>query len=464
MVGGGEVAWRKTTQLVEAGARVVVNALQVDDRLRQLAEVGCVRFVEEIFDETLVAEAVLVIAATSDPQTNAAVSAAARRHRVLCNAVDDLQNCSFILPATVQRGDVTVAVSTAGSAPVLARRIKAQIEEMLPVRIGALAAFAHRWRPQVKKALGTIRQRRRLWEDVFDGEIAGHVLAGREADAHRRMTERLARPDDAARGQAWLVGAGPGDAGLMTLRGKELLARADVVLYDRLVAKDILRFARREAELVFVGKRPGESWTQERINSLLVESVRAGKRVCRLKGGDPFVFGRGGEEVEALSKAGLDYEIVPGVTAALACAAYAGIPLTHRSAAHAVWLGTGHAAVDGAEPDWAALARGGDTLALYMSVRRLPQIAARLQANGRAASTLCAIVENGTTPQQRVLRATLGSIADNAARYAIESPAVLFVGDAVGLAPQQPWFAPERLIDANALDADPSSLQTAIQL
>ena len=454
VVGGGEVAWRKSVLLLEAGARLTVNAPVIDPRLRKLAATADLKIVETGYRPELVAEAVLVIAATSDVEVNAAVAAAAGQHNVLCNVVDDLDHCSFILPAIVQRGDVTVAVSTAGTAPVLARRIKGQVEDLLPTRTDALARFAKRWRPQVKAALDTVTARRRLWEDVFDGDIAAHVLAGREAQANRAMTERLATAGNptARRGQAWLVGAGPGDAGLITVRGKHLLARADVVLYDRLVAPELLRFARREADLVFVGKRAGESSVQERINALLVEHVAAGKRVCRLKGGDPFLFGRGGEEVEALDAAGLDYEIVPGVTAALGCAAYAGIPLTHRSDAHSLWLGTGYEAPGHEENDWSALARSHQTLALYMSIGRLPHIAERLQAHGRAAETPCAIVENGARPEQRVLRTTLANLADDAQRFDVTSPAMLYIGEAAARAGQHAWFAPERFIDCRAGD------------
>ncbi len=454
VVGGGEVAWRKSVQLLEAGARLTVNAPAVDPRLRELSRSHSLDIVEADYRPELVAQAMLVVAATSDARVNAAVAAAAEKHNVLCNVVDDLAHCSFILPAIVQRGDVTVAISTAGSAPVLARRIKGEIEEMLPARIDALADFARRWRPQVKAALDTMTARRRLWEEVFDGEIAGHVLAGREAQANRAMTERLAAGNNAAarKGQAWLVGAGPGDAGLITVRGKHLLARADVVLYDRLVAPQLLRFARREADLVFVGKRAGESSVQARINEMLVRHVTAGKRVCRLKGGDPFLFGRGGEEIEALEAAGLDYEIVPGVTAALGCAAYAGIPLTHRSDAHSLWLGTGHEAPDHDETDWTALARSHQTLALYMSVGRLQHITERLQAHGRAADTPCAIVENGARPEQRVLRTTLAALAGDAQRYGVTSPAMLFIGEAAARAGLHAWFAPEGFIDCRSRD------------
>lgn len=452
VVGGGEVAWRKTAQLLEAGARVTVNAPVVaDHRLAELVRGGQVTLVEDDYSEQLTAAAFLVIAATSDNGVNASVAAAAARNRVPCNVVDDIEHCSFIMPATIQRGPVSIAISTAGYAPVLARWIKASIENWLPARIDMLAGFAGRWRRQVKQSLGTITARRRLWEEVFEGSIAEHVLAGREAAANRDMTEALAvagQQPESARGEAWLVGAGPGDAGLITVRGKQLLAKADVVLYDRLVGQELLRFARREAELIFVGKRPGHASIQDEINRLLVEHVRKGKRVCRLKGGDPFIFGRGGEELEALEAAGLAYQVVPGISAAMACAAYAGIPLTHRSAAHAVWLGTGHEASGDTGIEWQALAASGQTLALYMSVGRIGQIAERLQAHGRDPSTPCALVENGTRREQRVVKSDLASVARDAADWEIRAPAILFVGEAVAQAGCYNWFAPDGFIDA----------------
>ena len=361
------------------------------------------------------------------------VYAAATAAGVFCNAVDGREHCSYITPAIVDRGDLVVAVSSGGAAPVLARKVREMIEARLPVGLERLTALTASWRQRVRRSMSTLLERRRFWEAVFDGPAATRAINGDLKGAEAAMAALL-RDGVAKEGEAWLVGAGPGDPGLLTLRALQVLQFADVILYDRLVAPEILQLARRDADLIAVGKRPGEKTvTQEAINAKLVALVAAGRRVCRLKGGDPFVFGRGAEEQAALVAAGLRCEIVPGITAAAGCAAATGIPLTHRDHAQSVALITAHGKDSIDTLDWASLARDRQTLVFYMGVARYPELMAKLCEFGRDAKTPIAIVENGTTPNQRVLRGTLGQLAMLADAHKVRPPALLFVGEVAAL-------------------------------
>ena len=446
VAGGGAVAARKTALLLRAGARVTVVAPRLDEALARLYERGDIAYVAAEFDPAHLAGARLVIAATGDGAANKTIAAAADEANVLCNAVDDAGASSFIFPAIVDRSPVVIAIGTGGNAPVLAQALKARIERLIPARIGALAAFAGRFRERVKRRFDTLTERRRYWQRFFDGPIAEHVLANRmrsaETLARRALVQRVHPPAEPA-GEAYIVGAGPGDPGLVTIRAQQLIRQADVVLYDRLVAPGILDYARKEAEQVAVGKAPGEREDrQEDINRALIALVRAGKRVCRLKGGDPFIFGRGGEEAQALKRAGLPYQVVPGVSAALGCAAYAGIPLTQRGVSGSVTFATAKLAA-GMAPEWRALAKAGHTLALYMSAGSLGETAAALLAEGLPPATPAAIVENGTRTQQRVLQTTLAGLEDAANVNAIRAPAMLFVGATAALGRELAWFESE---------------------
>ena len=465
VVGGGAVATRKVAQLLAAGARVTVNAPELSPALLALAQSGAISTAPRPFDPDLIGASLLVIAATSDRAVNHAVAAAARDALRLCNVVDDPDVSTFISPSIVDRSPLLVAVSTGGAAPVLARVVRQQLERWLPVRLGALAEWAGRWRPTVRARLPDLQTRRALWERLF-GEaverqsgIGADVLAGRVVQADAALTRLLsagADIEDKPVGQAWLVGAGPGDPELLTLRGFQLLQHADVVLYDRLVAPALLAFARRDAELIAVGKTGGgPSISQASINALLVARVRAGQRVCRLKGGDPYVFGRGSEEALALAAAGLPFQVIPGITAASGCGAYAGIPLTHRDQACAVTFVTGHLAPGNApaeEPSWGALATLGQTLVVYMTGRRLAEVSGALLRHGRAADTPAAVVIGGTTDAQRCIAGTLGDIAARVATAGLASPAILYVGEVVALRAGLAWFRP-----ASTPEATPAS-------
>jgi uroporphyrin-III C-methyltransferase/precorrin-2 dehydrogenase/sirohydrochlorin ferrochelatase len=448
VVGGGAVAERRTTLLLETGAVVTVLAPELgSEALAQAVAGGRCEHVAARFDAQPLERYWLVVAATDDAGVNARVAAAAEAAQRFCNVVDEPQLCSFIMPAIIDRAPVTIAISTGGASPVLSRWVKGLLETLLPQRLGELAGLLGRWRLRARAAVPNTGERRRFWESVLAGEVAEHAFAGRRDEAEHALEARLRAWDGAnerRRGEAYLVGAGPGSPDLLTLRGRQLLATADVVLYDRLVGAEILKFARREAELISVGKTPRRpSITQKQLNRLLVRLVESGKRVCRLKGGDPFVFGRGGEELEALAAAGLRFQVVPGISAVEGCAAYAGIPLTLRGVSQAVLLTTGHAEGRGAVAveDF----RPGRTLALYMGVAQYAEIGAALLAHGHDPQTPVAIVENGTTDRQRVVRTVLERLDEARAALDVRAPALLLVGETTRFAERYSWFAPSKL-------------------
>ena len=447
VVGGGVVAERRVTLLLEARAAVTVVAPELTPRLTELAAEGAITHTARDYAADPVEPYWLVVAATDDQAVNASVAAAAAAAKRFCNVVDDQALCTFIMPAIVDRSPVTIAIGSSGLSPVLARWIKGVIETLLPARLGALAELAGRWRQHVREQVLDPTERRHFWERVVTGVVAEHAFAGRDADAERALQNALSSwgsDDVARRGEAYVVGAGPGGIDLITIRGRQLLATADVVLYDRLVSAELLQYARRDAELICVGKTPRRpSISQKQLNRLLVSLVQSGKRVCRLKGGDPFVFGRGGEELEALAEAGLKFQVVPGVSAAEGCAAYAGIPLTLRGVAHAVLLTTGHTRDDGT-PTTAEF-QPGQTLALYMGVAQYAEIADALIAKGYAFETPVAVVESGTTDRQRVVRTVLGQLAAARAALKIEPPALLIVGETTRYAERYSWFAPSKV-------------------
>ncbi|MDZ7643842.1 MAG: siroheme synthase CysG [Woeseiaceae bacterium] len=434
IVGGGVVAERKARLLLRAGANLTMVAPTFSDSVLHLEDARVQR-VHSAFRPAQLDGQRLVIAASNDPAINKAVSTAAARSGLWCNVVDNPALSTFIVPAIVDRSPVIVAIGTGGTAPVLAQRLKTQIEAWLPARIGELATQAGRWRRRVRQRFATLAERRRYWQSLFSGPVANDLLAGRREDAVRGFRRSLTIAGDTAgavRGAAWLVGAGPGDPELITLRGQRLLSQADVVLYDALVAPAILDYARKDAERIAVGKQCGGVDSQAAINRQLVDLVRAGHRVCRLKGGDPTIFGRGGEEAAALAAAGIPCEVVPGISAAPGCAAAAGFPLTHRGLSSSVTFAT--AIVGGSEePDWTLLARSGQTLAVYMAVSSLRRITSRLMLHGLDPATPAAIVENGTRAAQRIVEATVADIAGRASETGILSPATPFIGRVVSL-------------------------------
>ncbi|MBO1807521.1 uroporphyrinogen-III C-methyltransferase [Serratia ureilytica] len=442
VVGGGDVAARKVSLLQRAGAEIRIVAQSLSPELEQQRQQGRVLWLGKTFDPQQLDDVFLAIAATDDNALNAAVFAEADKRRVLANVVDDQPRCSFIFPSIIDRSPLVVAVSSSGQAPVLARLLREKLEALLPASLGLMAQVAGRWRGQVKQRLASIGERRRFWENTFGGRFATLVANGQTAQAERQLEQdlhRFAAGDEGAQGEIALVGAGPGDVGLLTLRGLQVMQQADVVLYDHLVSGEILDLVRRDAERICVGKRAGaHSVIQEETNRLLVELAQQGKRVVRLKGGDPFIFGRGGEELQVAAAAGIPFQVVPGVTAAAGATAYAGIPLTHRDHAQSVTFITGHCRPDGDGLDWADLARARQTLAIYMGTMKAADISQRLIAHGRDASTPVAVISRGTRADQQVQIGTLEQLEYLAQRAPL--PALLVIGEVVELHHQIAWF------------------------
>lgn len=447
VVGGGAVARRKVLSLLPTGARVRVGAARLDPELVRWADEGRLEALSGEFDPSWLDGAWLVVAATDDPAVNRAVAAAAEARRIWANVVDDAELSSVHLPARVERGPVQVAISSGGGAPMLARHLREQLEILLDESLGPLAELLTRARDSIRARLPDLASRRRFFDRVLRGPVPGLLRRGETVQAWRAFIAALEpRPSD-LRGSVALVGAGPGDPGLLTLRALRVLNEADVILHDRLVSAEVLAFARRDAEFIEVGKQVGGDHhaTQERIHQLLVEHARQGKRVVRLKGGDPFVFGRGGEELEVVREHGIDFEVVPGITAAIACGAYAGIPLTHREHAQSVRFITAHTKDGEDAMDWAALAQEKQTLAFYMGVSGLEHIRDRLVAHGRSASTPFAIIENGTRPEQRVVLGRLADLPGLARSHGVGAPALLVIGEVAALAASLHWFGSKPL-------------------
>lgn len=439
LVGGGEVAERKARLLLEAGARLTVNALQFNDQFRVWAELGQLTLVEGAFCADLLAEKWLVIAATDSVEVNALVYQSANQLRVFCNVVDDPKRASFIMPSIIDRSPIMVAVSSGGKAPVLARLLREKLEAILPQHLGQLANLAGSLRQRVKQQFANVGARRRFWEKLFVHDRLAQSLANNDTELATQQVEQLFAEPQEEQGEVVLVGAGPGDAGLLTLKGLQQIQQADVVVYDRLVSDEIMTLVRRDAERIFVGKRAGYHCVpQEQINQILLEQARQGSRVVRLKGGDPFIFGRGGEELETLAEAGIPFSVVPGITAASGCSAYSGIPLTHRDHAQSVRLVTGHAKTDG-ELDWARLAAERQTLVFYMGLNQAAVIQQQLIAHGMAASMPIALIENGTSTRQRVVEGELAQLGALAAQ--VTSPSLIVVGSVVSLRSKLNWFA-----------------------
>lgn len=441
VAGGGAVAARRIDLLRRAGARITVVAPVLHATLEPQVRAGTLTWYARGFEPADLDGARIAIAATDDPATNAAVARAARAAGIPVNVADAPELSTFIVPAIIDRSPLVVAVTSGGTAPLIATRVRERIEAQLDESWGRLASFAGRWRERIRAATITGLTRRNFYDWLLTGPVAAAIRAGHEAEAERLLGARLAATSGPAPGFVSLVGAGPGDPDLLTLAALRALQRADVILADRLPPPQVLARARRDAEIIDVGKRPGDGpERQAAINELLVEHARRGRWVVRLKGGDPLVFGRGGEELQQLRAAGIAYEIVPGVTAALACAAHAGIPLTHREHASALQLVTAHGSRGIDDLDWAGLARPGQTLAFYMAARELARVSTRLVGAGLAPDTPVAVVENGTLPEQRVLVTDLARLPEAAARHAIQSPAMLFVGAAAASAAELHWF------------------------
>jgi uroporphyrin-III C-methyltransferase/precorrin-2 dehydrogenase/sirohydrochlorin ferrochelatase len=454
IVGGGEVALRKISLLERTQALITVVAPEIVPDLLARAAAGKLTIAVREFEPPDLDGARLVIVATSRRAVNRWIANLSESRNIPVNVVDDAQASRFIVPAIIDRDPVQVAIATGGTSPVLARRLRERLEALIPTRIGELALWLKALRSAARRKLRDTDERRRFFEAVVDGPAARRFIDGDAQGARRIAQQLLATTSTAPRaaGDVTLVGAGPGDPELLTLKGLRALQDADVILHDRLVPAAVLDLARRDAARICVGKAAGKfGSTQEEINALLIKLANQGKRVVRLKGGDPFVFGRGGEELQALAKAQINFSVVPGITAALGVAAYAGIPLTHRDFAHSVTFVTGHAQgrgeAPGQEPDWRALAMPGATAVFYMGLARLDHIVEKLLEHGAAATRPAGLVAQGTTANQRVITATLATIRGVASEAGLESPALLIVGDVVALHSTLAWFDTSSAVD-----------------
>ncbi|HHQ4748569.1 TPA: siroheme synthase CysG [Aeromonas veronii] len=445
LVGGGEVAERKARLLLDAGAQLTVVAPELDPDLAVLAANGSIEWLAGEFASEQLAGKWLVVAATDRREVNALVYQSANRARIFANVVDDPKRSSFIMPSIIDRSPLMVAISSGGKAPVLARLLREKLEALLPQHLGAVATFAGSLRERVKARFATMGERRRFWERLLGADRLGQALArGDSASAHQ-LADNLFADESQTGGEVVLVGAGPGDPGLLTLHALRQMQQADVVVYDRLVSDEVMALVRRDAKRIFVGKQAGNHCVpQEGINQLLLEEAQKGQRVVRLKGGDPFIFGRGGEELETLVGSGIGFQVVPGITAASGCAAYAGIPLTHRDHAQSVRFVTAHGKGGARDLNWPLLAKDKQTLVFYMGLSSCATIREQLLAHGKASNTPVALIERGTQPCQRVIRGTLDELP--ALAVGVESPALIMVGSVVTLADQLAWFgtAPQR--------------------
>ena len=443
VVGAGEVAARKVQQLLRSSADIVVIAPRAGDVIRQLEEQGRVRHEARRFENRDVSGCALVIVATADQQVNSRVAAVARAENVPVNVVDNPALCSFIMPSVVDRDPVQIAVSTGGASPLLARLLRAQLETLVPAACGRLATVVREFRGRVKQRFPEFRQRRRFWENVLQGPVVEMLFAGQEQAAIQALERALdtAVPTHLRRGEVYLVGAGPGAPDLLTFRALRLMQQADVVLYDRLVSPAIVELARKEAQRIYVGKqRDSHTVPQSRLNEMMARLAQQGQRVLRLKGGDPFIFGRGGEEIEELAGAGIPFQVVPGITAAAGCASYAGIPLTHRDLAHSCLFVTGHLRDGRLDFNWPALLQPKQTLAIYMGVTGVEVLQRSLLEQGMRPDLPAAIVQQGTTPAQRVYTGTVSTLASLVDEKEIRPPAMIIIGEVVRLHEKLDWF------------------------
>ncbi|MDA8363372.1 MAG: siroheme synthase CysG [Gammaproteobacteria bacterium] len=444
VIGGGDVAARKAGVLLQAGARVRVVAPELSGAMSALVAEGRVEHWAGRFETEQVRGVAVVIAATDDEAVNRAVALAARTLHVPVNVVDRPDLCSFVMPSIIDRSPLVLAVSTGGAAPVLARLLRARLETLIPASYGRLAAMMGEFREKVRQRFRRTADRRIFWEKIVEGVVAEQVYAGQDQAARMTLQQALDQESgEPARGEVYLIGGGPGDPDLLTFRALRLMQRADVVVYDRLVAPAVLDLVRREAERIYVGKeRDNHAIPQEGINQLLVRLAKEGKRVVRLKGGDPFIFGRGGEEIETLMAEGIAFQVVPGITAAAGCASYAGIPLTHRDYSQAVVFVTGHLQDGSVNLNWKALAQPRQTIVFYMGLHGIAVLCGELVAHGLPAGTPAALVEQGTTRNQRVYVGTLDTLPDIVRHNDIHAPTLIIVGEVVRLHEKLAWFMP----------------------
>ena len=447
VIGGGDVATRKVTMLLKASAAVTLYSPEICAELLEMSQIGKIKYINANFEPNQLISACMVIAATDDEAVNIAVSVAAKAQNIPVNVVDAPDLCTFTMGSIIDRSPVVIAISSEGNAPVLARYIRAKIETMLPATYGRIADIAGEFRDKVKAKFATTQARRIFWEGVLQGPVVERVLSGQE-QAARELLQNIIDDTDATvnKGEVFLVGGGPGDPDLLTFRALRLMQQCDVCVYDKLVSPEVMELVRRDAELIYVGKsRDQHTMPQEEINELLARLALAGKRVLRLKGGDPFIFGRGGEEIETLMEHGVPFQVVPGITAANGVSSYAGIPLTHRDYAQACLFITGHLKANANKElildlDWVAMSRPRQTVVIYMGLVGLKEICEKLIEHGVASTMNAAVIQQGTTQRQKVVTATLADLAEKVELAAMKPPCLTIIGEVVQLREKLNWF------------------------
>lgn len=453
VVGGGPVALRKTRRLIDAGAKVKVIAPSQHNGFNQLTSEGAVTIEAREFVESDIQGMAVVVAATGSLTVNRYVAKLAKKLGAYVNVANDPAAGSFIMPSLIDRTPLLVAISSGGASPVLSRLLTARIEAFIPHRFANLATLAGQYRDKIKERVTGWRERRRFWEHQLGGRVGEMVLQGRQTDARSALEQAIEQyQTNHVQGEVYLVGAGPGDPDLLSFRALRLMQHVDVVFYDRLVSDAVLSLVKPDATRIYVGKQRSEhAMPQTTINQQLVEQAKLGKRVLRLKGGDPFIFGRGGEEIELLAEHGIAFQVVPGITAAAGCASYAGIPLTHRDHSQACLFVTGHLKDNSVDLNWASLTQPQQTVVIYMGLVGLPHIVAKLIDHGMSGSTPIALVSRGTTQQQNVVVGTLDNIVDRVQTSAVKAPTLTIIGDVVSLREKLRWFEPSDS-DINLID------------
>ena len=445
VIGGGGIAARKADLLHQAGARVSVISPELGDEMSRFQQQGKISWQQRNFEAGDLTDYFLVIAATSDRRVNEQAAAEALVLKIPCNVVDNPELCSFIMPSIINRDPVQIAVSTGGASPVLARLIRTNLESCTPSAYGKLAKLVEKYRDRVKSTFPRVVERRKFWESILEGPVAEHIFAGRNDDARQLIEQLIDKADSnpSYKGEVFLVGAGPGDPDLLTFRALRLMQKADVIVYDRLVSQPIMDLVRRDAERIYAGKeRSHHAIPQENINQLLVRLAKEGKRVLRLKGGDNFIFGRGGEEISELIDEDIPFQVVPGITAASGCTTYAGIPLTHRDYAQACIFVTGHLKDGSSDLNWDMLSHANQTVVFYMGLVNVQSICDSLKQHGRAASPPAALIEKGTTPEQRVFIGDLDTLPGLVNQNNVKAPTLIVVGEVVELHKKLHWFKP----------------------
>ncbi len=442
VIGGGDIALRKINLLIKAQAKVYCLSPLFCEGIVNLYKNGIVNLIDKSFEPNDIKDYAIIIASTDDSSVNSLISQLAKQAKIPVNVVDSPELSSFIMPSIVDRSPVIIAVSSAGKAPVLARLIRAKLETVIPSAYGVLAEIAGEYRKKVKDRFANIKDRRAFWESTFSGVIAEKVFSGRVDEAKDDIDMQLKNGVKMELGEVYLVGAGPGDPDLLTFKALRLIQQADVILYDRLVSKGVMELVRRDSELIYVGKKGGSdiSTRQIDINEKLIELAKAGRRVCRLKGGDPFIFGRGGEEIESLSEQGIPFQVVPGITAASGCSSYSGIPLTHRDYSQSCRFVTAHLKNGTTNLPWEEFTIDQQTIVFYMALSGANYICEKLMEHGMDKDMPIAIIEKGTMPEQKVYISSLTALPDLLAKEDIHAPTLMIVGEVVKLNEKLNWY------------------------